>query len=121
MPSLGREKPRKIASDKLTWDVPGQQWSPDGKELAIVKFDSTSFILEIVSVDDQTYRTLVLPEPEYDNKVFEFSWSPSGRFIAYATAWDLHSPNSQLWLLRVKDGSSYQITDKETINLGSSW
>ncbi len=121
MPSLGQETPRKITSNKLTFGSPGQQWSPDGKELATVKFDSTSFILEIVSVENLSSRRLALPGPEYDNKGFEFSWSPSGRFIAYATAWDIESPNSQLWLLRVQDGSSFQITDKETINRGPSW
>ncbi|MFC1629465.1 hypothetical protein ACFL3H_10210, partial [Gemmatimonadota bacterium] len=122
MPSLGREKPRKIASNKLTWGSPGPpQWSPDGKELAIVKFDSTSFILEIVSVENLSSRRLALPGPKYDWKGFEVSWSPSGRFIAYTTAVEIQSPNSQLWLLSVEDGSSYPITDKGTINRGPSW
>jgi serine/threonine protein kinase len=101
MPALGGS-PRKVldATQGQVWDGP-PQWSPDGKRLAHAGWGRGNEI-EIASLEGGATEKFPLHAGEGDPAGFETSWSPDGRFFAYATPFDRNSVLSEIWVLDAK-------------------
>jgi Tol biopolymer transport system component len=95
-------------------------WSPDGSELAYSMRDSTSDWLEIHKLADGTTRRVPLPGRK-GNQRLDPAWSPDGRFIVYADARNHTSQVTQLWVLKLADGSASAFTDGRMMEWTPSW
>ncbi|MFC2075527.1 protein kinase [candidate division KSB1 bacterium] len=105
------------------WRRPGPpQWSTDGTELAYAVSDSgLSYSAVIVSLQSGNSTRHRLPGFEDGLPGWELSWSPDGRFFAYATAWDLVGATSQVWIMRLSDGIGFKVTHGWTVDWSPSW
>lgn len=121
MPGVGGIA-RKIAS----WD-PGSyypdpvQWSPDGSHLVIARGQHVGPWLEFLTLASQTSRKLSVPLRPTSNTLLDISWSPDGRWLAYARALSPVSATSELWLTRLTDGQSFQLTDGTKWDRSPNW
>lgn len=99
------------------------QWSPDGLELAYAGADAFlgNYFIEIISLRRGTSRRIEIPLGKGGPPGWELSWSPDGRFFAYATAFDWASSTSQLWLLRLADHQLFAVTPSGTLDWAPSW
>jgi len=99
------------------------QWSRDGLELAYAGADEFlgNYFIEIISLRRGTSRRLKIPLGKGGPPGWELSWSPDGRFFAYATAFDRASSTSQLWLLRLSDGQLFAVTQSGALDWAPSW
>ncbi len=86
------------------------QWSPDSAQIVFVLGQQTSPRLEIVTLSSGESRGLSLPDRPRNRSIFDVSWSPDGRWLAYVRELSKISATSELWLTRVSDGESLQLT-----------
>jgi Tol biopolymer transport system component len=85
------------------------QWSPSGTELAYLVAAPRRTEVEIVSLGTQATRRVTLEVGEMS--AMDLSWSPDGRFFAYAVGAGTRSLVSQVWLLPLAGGPAVPITD----------
>jgi TolB protein len=85
------------------------QWSPAGTELAYLVATPRRTEVEIVSLGSQATRRVALEVG--DLSAMDLSWSPDGRFFAYAVGAGTRSLVSQIWLLPLAGGPAVPITD----------
>lgn len=89
-------------------------WSPDGRQLAYVSFESGRS--QIFSQDLATGKRRVLSSKPGVNGAP--SWSPDGRLIALALS---DGPNTHIHLMDLESGSLRQITQGAAINTEPDW
>jgi Tol biopolymer transport system component len=120
MPALGGT-PRKVldAPFRTRWDGP-PQWSPDGKRLAQPVWKSGNEI-EIASLEGGATETFALHAGEGDPSGFETSWSPDGRFFAYATPFTRSSVLSEIWVVDAKGQGAHRVIGGDSFNISPSW
>jgi Tol biopolymer transport system component len=87
------------------------EWSPDSRQVAYVLGQAAKPWIEILTLADRASKKLPLPVKPLNNRVVGLAWSPDGRWIAYDRAIAASSATSELWLTRVDNGESIQLTD----------
>jgi Tol biopolymer transport system component len=97
------------------------RWSPDSTQLAYARGQKSRPWLEILTLASGASRELVLPERPRNNTVQDLSWSPDGRWLAYARAPSPIAPTAELWLTRISDGESVQLTDGTRWDYSTAW
>ena len=122
MPALGGS-PRKVADVgyEQVWDGP-PQWSPDSKRLAHAGgFVSGDEEIEITSLEGGATEKIPLHAGEGDPAGFEMSWSPDGRFFAYATPFTRTSVLSEIWVVDAKGQGAHRVVGGDSFNISPSW
>ena len=94
------------------------EWSPDSRQVAYVLGQETKPWIEILTLANRASKKLPLPVKPLNNRVGGLAWSPDGRWIAYDRAIAANSATSELWLTRVDNGESIQLTDGITGETG---
>lgn len=93
-------------------------WSPDGKSIAVVKFntDGKTGQLVVVAPDGTGERMLV---PQVGTKSYCYpAWSPDGRVLAYSA----EVPGAlQLFLIPAAGGTPRQLTHLPGLNMSPVW
>ena len=121
MPAVGG-KARKVVQERAGEAYPATPlWSPDSRQLAYVRGQRLAPWIEILTVADGQVRKVSLPSRPRNNAVVEPSWSPDGRWFAYSRALAPGAANSELWLTRVSDGRSVQLTDGAFLVRSPTW
>jgi Tol biopolymer transport system component/predicted Ser/Thr protein kinase len=122
MPGVGGTA-RKIASlPKGEYSPCPAEWSPDSAQVAYALGQYTAPWIEILTLADRVSRKLPLPAQPFNNVVPDLSWSPDGRWIAHARALNSSgSATAELWLTRVDDGESFQLTDGTRRDWRPTW
>jgi Tol biopolymer transport system component/tRNA A-37 threonylcarbamoyl transferase component Bud32 len=111
--------PRKVKSvSQLMWSPP--QWSTQGTELACMVRDATGFFIDILSLSTGDSRRLPI-QGRKGNICFDLKWSPNGRYFAYVDAWNVTPDATQIWLLHIKSGDCFPITDGRFNDWSPSW
>ncbi|HXV59466.1 MAG TPA: protein kinase [Vicinamibacteria bacterium] len=116
--------PRKVSSVNALY-TSRPQWSADGDELSysgieILDADEPVFV-EIVSLRGDESRRI--PLPELPNLVWDLSWSPDGRFLAFVDAGGSTETAevTRLGVLRLSDGEVLFRTDGRTNDRSPNW
>jgi eukaryotic-like serine/threonine-protein kinase len=113
---------RKIASVPSAMRDPGAPaWSPDSKDLAYPLGQRTGPWIEILTLASGATRKLVVPQFPRNNVIWDLSWSPDGRWLAYGRGLSEASSTFEIWVTRVSDGVSAQLTDGKTWDVTPSW
>ena len=89
-------------------------WSPDGKRVAYVSFETGMakvFIQEISSGK----REIVLSK---DTQISSPSWSPDGKYLSLTLYQD---GNAEIYILRLRDRTLTRMTKQYSIDTESSW
>jgi len=95
------------------------QWSSDGTQLAyVLPVAGQGFQAEVLSLASGESRRF--PLPGSGNSRWDLTWSPDGRFFAYADGPE-NAQITQLWLLRSSDGEARAITDGKWNDRSPSW
>jgi Tol biopolymer transport system component len=121
MPGVGGTA-RKVVS----WpsDAPNQapaQWSPDSSQLIYALGQDREPWLEILTVGSGASRKLVIPAKPRSNSVLDIRWSPDGNWLAYMRAVSSAAATAELWLTRISDGKSFQLTDGTKKDWNPAW
>lgn len=110
VPSLGG------APDKLLEDVDSPvTLSPDGRQMAFIRFSPGNASIVIANVDGTGERTLVNTRAGDalrigPNGVLPLSWSPNGEIIAAPVSINSTQWDQTVYGFRVKDGAGVQLT-----------
>ena len=118
VPSLGG------APDQLIEDVDSPiTFSPDGRQLAFLRFKPGAGSIVIADINGTNERTLVTtqitdPVRIGPNGVLPPSWSPDGTVIAAPVSVDASQWNQTIYGYLVKDGSGKPLTDARWPALG---
>ena len=109
--------PRKLSSYEATapsWSSP-PRWSRDGTELAYL--DETDVV--VLPLDGGEPRRFSLPGKS--DMRYDLAWSPDGERFAYVSAQNRTSTITQIWVLRVGDGTAVPLTDGDAKDWSPSW
>jgi serine/threonine protein kinase/Tol biopolymer transport system component len=121
MPAVGGTA-RKVAS----WP-PGEgdptpaAWSPDSTQIVYARGQYTEPRLEILMLSSRVSKTLPLPARPRNNTIRDLSWSPDGRWLAYARSLSDRSLAAELWVTRPSDGESFQLTGGTSTDRSPTW
>ena len=114
--------PRKVAAWPAEMTFPSAAaWSPDSKELAFPLGQRTGPWIEIVTLATGASRKVALPSRPRNNVLQDIAWSPDGRWLAYARGLSTVSQTYEIWLTRVSDEESIQLTDGKTSDTSPAW
>lgn len=121
MPGVGGIA-RKIASwaPGDSWPIPAQ-WSPDSTQLVLARGQYVRPWLEVLALASGASRRLPLPSRSLNNTILDVSWSPDGRWLAYGRSLSSIAATSELWLMRVSDGETFQMTDGTKKEWSPTW
>ena len=89
-------------------------WSPDGKKVAYVSFETGMakvFIQEISSGKRETVASK-------DTQISSPSWSPDGKYLSLTLYQD---GNAEIYILRLRDRTLTRMTNQFAIDTESSW
>jgi Tol biopolymer transport system component/predicted Ser/Thr protein kinase len=109
--------PRKVSSRPRARSRP--QWSRDGAKLAGIGVENEEIFAEIVSLETGETKRISLPGRELSR--MDLAWSPDERFFAYVDAKNSSAQVTQLRVLRLEDGESFETTDGRTNDWSPSW
>ncbi len=118
VPSLGG------APDKLLEDVDSPvTFSPEGRQMAFIRFSPGNASIVIANVDGSTERTLVTTHTADamrigPNGVLPPSWSPDGEIIACPVSINSVQWDQTVYGFRTKDGAGVQLTTNHWPALG---
>jgi len=118
IPSLGG------VPDKLLEDVDSPvTFSPDGKQMAFIRFGPGNAAIVIANIDGSSERTLVNTRTGDalrigPNGVLPLSWSPDGEIIAAPVSINSTQWDQTVYGFRVKDGGGVQLTTNHWPALG---
>jgi len=118
VPSLGG------VPDKLLEDVDSPvTFSPDGKQMAFIRFSPGNAAIVIANIDGSGERTLVNTRTGDalrigPNGVLPLSWSPDGEIIAAPVSINSTQWDQTVYGFRVKDGGGVQLTTNHWPALG---
>ncbi len=118
VPSLGG------APDKLLDDVDSPvTFSPDGRQMAFIRFSPGHASIVIANLDGSSERTLVTTQAGDairigPNGVLPLSWSPDGEIIAAPVSINSTQWDQTVYGFRVKDGAGVQLTSNHWPALG---
>ena len=111
MPAVGG-RPRKVVDVRSPGSTrTSAQWSPESSRLAYAQGQRDDPWIEILTWESGFTEKLLLPKRARNNAVVDLSWSPDGRWLAYVRSYSRIALHSELWLTRVPDGESVQLTD----------
>ncbi len=98
---------RTLFRSKEFWITP-RDWSSDGQQIAahLLRKDGTA-VIGVVSVKDGSLRSL---KEVHSTGIRKISFSPDSRYLAYDLHQDKSSPNHDLFLVSLRDGSETRIT-----------
>jgi Tol biopolymer transport system component len=96
-------------------------WSPDSTQLVYALGQRAEPWFEILTLTSGVSRKLPLPARPRHNTVVDISWSPDGRWLAYVRSLSSNAATSELWLTRISDGQSIQLTDGSKKDRSPSW
>ena len=121
MPGVGGN-PRKVFSWPTGTMYPDSaQWSPDSTQLAFAMGQRVDPWLEILTLASKASRKILLPVRPRSNTVLNVSWSPDGRWLAYSRMISPIAATSELWLTRLSDGESFQLTEGTKREISPTW
>ena len=112
------------APDKLLEDVDSPvTFSPDGQQLALIRFSPGNASVVIANADGTSERTLVTTKTDDamrigPNGVLPPSWSPDGEIIACPVSINSVQWDQTIYGFRAKDGSGVQLTTNHWPALG---
>ncbi|HEX3085172.1 MAG TPA: DPP IV N-terminal domain-containing protein [Pyrinomonadaceae bacterium] len=118
VPSLGG------AADKLLDDVDSPvTFSPNGKQMAFIRFSPGNASIIIANIDGTSERTLVTTRAGDalrlgPNGVLPLSWSPDGEIIAAPVSINSTQWDQTVYGFRVQDGAGVQLTANHWPALG---
>ena len=113
---------RKLASVPPAMRDPGAPvWSPDSKEIAYALGQRTGPWIEILTLATGASRKLAVPQFPRNNVIWDLAWSPDGRWLAYGRGLSSASSTYELWVTRVADGVSAQLSDGKRWDVSPSW
>ncbi len=96
------------------------QWSSDGTQLAyVLRVAGEGLQAEVLSLASGESRRF--PVPGSGNFRWDLTWSPDGRFFAYADGPGEPRQITQLWLLRASSGEAIPITNGQWKDESPSW
>ncbi len=121
MPGIGG-KAHRIASLEFADAYPtAAQWSPDSTHLAYALRQRVEPYIEILTVASGQSKRLTLPNRARNNSIIDMSWSPDGRWLAYARAISPIAATAELWLTHTTDEKSFQLTDGTLRDTSPTW
>jgi Tol biopolymer transport system component len=121
MPAVGGAA-RKVASWPRTELYPTPaRWSPDSTQIAYAGGQRVRPRLEILTLSSRVSKTLPLPARPRNNAIVDVTWSPDGRWLAYARSLSDFAATSELWVTRTSDGESFQLTDGTSREWSPTW
>jgi eukaryotic-like serine/threonine-protein kinase len=107
------ENPRRLLAaaedESLNWQV----WSPDGRQIAYLRYRTNQVSLEIRSLSDDQSRS-VPPDPRI-GMISSLWWSPDGRIILAAYEPEPNQGDSSLWELRIDSRTGRQLSPPRRI------
>jgi Tol biopolymer transport system component len=121
MPAVGGTA-RKVAAwppGEVYPTPPG--WSPDSAQIVFAQGQGAEPRLTILTLSSRVSKTLSLPARPRNNVIVDVSWSPDGRWLAYARALSDIAATSELWVTRASDGQSFQLTDGTSRDWSPTW
>jgi Tol biopolymer transport system component/DNA-binding SARP family transcriptional activator len=121
MPGVGGT-PRKVAPWPSGEEFPAPApWSPDGTELAYALGQRREPRIEVLTLATGESRSIPLPARPRSNSVADLTWSPDGRWMAYRRCVSPIAATSELWITRLADGESLQLTNGSTLDRSPTW
>jgi Tol biopolymer transport system component len=121
MPAVGGTA-RKVASWPQGDCCPSPAgWSPDSADIVYALGQGVRPSLEILTLSSRVSKVLPLPERFRNNTIVDISWSPDGRWLAYARSLNDRGADSELWVTRTSDGESFRLSDGTSRDWSPTW
>lgn len=113
---FGEPAPRQISAPGYSWSSPA--WSPDGREIACLRFGATTGEIVILPVAGGDPRVVapVLPT-RFGLSYHHLDWSPDGQWLAVDDTPSLSQPLS-IFLVNLKTGEKQRLTQPEEMIIG---
>jgi eukaryotic-like serine/threonine-protein kinase len=121
MPGVGGTARKVVSWPAKVLTTTTAQWSPDSSQLAYPQDQGTGPSIEILTLTSGASRRLSLPMRPRNNAVLDIRWSPDGRWLAYRRTGSEVAATAELWLTRVADGKTMQLTDGTKREWSPGW
>ena len=111
--------PRKLVEATGSFGAYSPQWSRDGLDLALIRWEPPDSFVERMVL--RTGKTSSLPLPGRWTRRIGLAWSPDGRFVAYVDIQAFRAQITQLWILNLESGEATPLTEGRSNDLSPSW
>jgi Tol biopolymer transport system component/DNA-binding winged helix-turn-helix (wHTH) protein len=113
---FGEATPRQLSAPGYSWSSPA--WSPDGRQIACLRFGASSGDLVLLPAEGGPPRTVapVLPT-RFGLTYFHLDWSPDGTMLALDDTPSLSQPLS-VFVIRLDTGEKRRLTQPEEMIIG---
>ncbi len=98
----GSGQPVALTTDNVG-QLDGLRWSPDGARLAVGDHDGKVLVVSVAE------KKLIEVADDPFGRVFDYAWSPDGRWLAFSLAG--HNGQRSLYLWRASDASVHRVSD----------
>jgi Tol biopolymer transport system component len=116
---LDSSEPVEIFGDENFHFCHPSSWSADGKYiLAVLCHKDRTHEISLISIDDHSVKNLKKLTPGYHPWV---SLSPDGKYVAYSFTPDANSPQTDIYLLSVVDGSEKKLVEHPATDYNPLW
>ena len=86
--------------------------------MALSSADDEGPYVEIVTPETGHARRIPMPTRSY---YFDLNWSPDENLLSYIQASNRRSDSTSLWVVRMSDSESFQLTERETNVWSPTW